>query len=69
MTVTRTAVPADIAASVLELTYGDLMEIATSLNDMHEGTPRDLDVPAEWAELLYTWARETREAEDPEVRP
>jgi len=68
----RTAVPADIAASILELTYGDLMDIAGLLRDMHTDSPRDLDRPEEWAELLHSWARTTCDAaadEESEARP
>ena len=57
MTETDETTPtAAVADAILQLTYGELMEIAVQLRDMNTDGSYDLTERSGWAEMLHHWA-------------
>lgn len=53
----ETATKAELAAAILGLTYGSLMEVAAELAKMKEPDVRPkIETPEEYAAMLHDWA-------------
>jgi hypothetical protein len=46
-----------VADALVELTFGEMQELATSLRDMTGDSDFDPTDPNSWADVLHSWAR------------